>query len=235
MNYAIHYERLIERARSRSLVGYRERHHVIPKCMGGSDEKENIVELTGEEHYLAHQLLVKMYPKVRGLALAAMRMSKQCTGNKAYGWLRRRMAVDMSAMKCGKKQSPELIAKRADAVRGSKRSLETRRKMSIAQMGKTHSPLTRAKLSAIRATQARRPCSLETRAKIGAALRGRPQSPEVCAEKSARQRGKPLSAEHRANLSAALRGIKKSPEHVMKVAAANRGRKFLKITEEARA
>ena len=37
MNYAAHYERLVKRARSRSLVGYRERHHVVPKCMGGGE------------------------------------------------------------------------------------------------------------------------------------------------------------------------------------------------------
>src|SRR3990167_7200960 len=31
MNHVAHYERLIARARSRSLIGYREPHHVVPK------------------------------------------------------------------------------------------------------------------------------------------------------------------------------------------------------------
>src|SRR3990172_4276247 len=93
LNYFIHYERLIGRARNRVLIGYRERHHVIPRCMGGTNALCNIVELTGEEHYLSHQLLVKMYPEVRGLANAAIRMAKQCTGNKPYGWLRRKNAI----------------------------------------------------------------------------------------------------------------------------------------------
>lgn len=35
----------------------RHKHHVIPKHMGGSDEPENIVELTIEEHAEAHRKL----------------------------------------------------------------------------------------------------------------------------------------------------------------------------------
>ena len=38
MNYFDHYDRLIARARTRVLEGYRERHHVLPRCMGGSNE-----------------------------------------------------------------------------------------------------------------------------------------------------------------------------------------------------
>ena len=66
MNYSAHYDRLIARARSQTLVGYHEQHHVVPKCMGGGNELANLVNLTAEEHYVAHQLLVKMYPEVKG-------------------------------------------------------------------------------------------------------------------------------------------------------------------------
>ena len=50
--------------------GYVERHHILPKCVGGGDESENLVPLTPEEHYLAHQLLVKMHPDNHRLALS---------------------------------------------------------------------------------------------------------------------------------------------------------------------
>lgn len=36
---------------------YTEVHHIIPKCLGGSDEYDNLVRLTSEEHYLAHWYL----------------------------------------------------------------------------------------------------------------------------------------------------------------------------------
>ena len=48
MNYHNHYYTLIERAKSRILEGYVEKHHIIPKCMGGLDELSNLVALTPE-------------------------------------------------------------------------------------------------------------------------------------------------------------------------------------------
>jgi hypothetical protein len=74
VNYAAAYDRLISRARGRNRHGYMERHHVLPKCMGGTDEKGNLVLLTAKEHFIAHKLLARMHPDVYGLwqALVAM-------------------------------------------------------------------------------------------------------------------------------------------------------------------
>lgn len=59
--YTFHYELLIARARNRPAPeGYCERHHVIPRSLGGSDEMSNIVTLTAREHFIAHLLLSKM-------------------------------------------------------------------------------------------------------------------------------------------------------------------------------
>ena len=41
---------------------YTENHHIIPRCLGGSDSKENIVKLSAKEHFICHLLLTKMYP-----------------------------------------------------------------------------------------------------------------------------------------------------------------------------
>lgn len=41
-------------------IGYIEKHHIIPKSMGGSNSKSNLVELTPKEHYVCHLLLTKM-------------------------------------------------------------------------------------------------------------------------------------------------------------------------------
>jgi len=40
---------------------YYENHHIIPKCVGGDDNSQNLVLLTAREHFLAHYLLVKIY------------------------------------------------------------------------------------------------------------------------------------------------------------------------------
>jgi hypothetical protein len=36
---------------------YHERHHIVPRCMGGTDDKENLIDLFAEEHFEAHKLL----------------------------------------------------------------------------------------------------------------------------------------------------------------------------------
>jgi len=101
MNYSRHYELLISRAKNRILETYTESHHIIPRCMGGRNDKSNLVDLTPEEHYLAHQLLVKMHPTNVSLAKAASMMTTGRPSNKLYGWLRRRLASAMSETQTG--------------------------------------------------------------------------------------------------------------------------------------
>ena len=150
MNYALLYLSLIDRARSRSLSGYRERHHVKPRCLGGSDESENIVELTAREHFVAHQLLVRIFPGEPKLVYAARMMCAdrhgRRSGNREYEWLRRRFSAALS------------IAKRGNAYKlGTKHSDETRRKISEANkgnqscLGRVHSKETKAKIAAAHA------------------------------------------------------------------------------------
>ena len=94
MNYCLIYEKLIEKAKCRvSLKGYTEKHHIIPKCMGGSNNTNNLVDLTPEEHYVAHQLLVKIYPNNSLLVFAAHKMCCGRFNNKLYGWLKRKHAL----------------------------------------------------------------------------------------------------------------------------------------------
>jgi hypothetical protein len=58
MNYQRIYNELIESAKRRkSVEGYKEIHHIIPRSEGGTDESDNLVELTGREHFIAHKLL----------------------------------------------------------------------------------------------------------------------------------------------------------------------------------
>ena len=49
---------------------YKERHHIIPKCCGGSNEEYNLIDLFPEEHYVAHYLLAKENPDNYKMAFA---------------------------------------------------------------------------------------------------------------------------------------------------------------------
>lgn len=122
MNYQLHYNRLIDRARSRSIDGYTEKHHVIPRCMGGDNSKTNLVRLTPEEHFVAHQLLVKIYPSNHKLVFAATCMTRNSNGkrtnNRLYGWLRKGLAQAVSKQQTGRPENPEANLKRSLTLKG---------------------------------------------------------------------------------------------------------------------
>jgi len=101
MNYEKIYDSLISKAQNRILETYTETHHIVPKCIGGTDNINNLVELTPEEHYLAHQLLVKIYPQNHSLVKAAAMMIPNRPSNKMYGWLKRRFAKAQSVSQTG--------------------------------------------------------------------------------------------------------------------------------------
>jgi hypothetical protein len=107
MNYQRIYDSIISRAKERKLEAgtYKERHHIIPRCMNGTDDEDNLVDLTPEEHYVCHQLLVKIYPGNIKLMYAVRMMcnykGRNCLrSNKLYGWLRRRFSVTFKCVEC---------------------------------------------------------------------------------------------------------------------------------------
>lgn len=54
------YYNIIDKARVTSISTYTEKHHIIPRSLGGSDTKENLVALTARQHFVCHLLLTKM-------------------------------------------------------------------------------------------------------------------------------------------------------------------------------
>lgn len=202
MNYQRHYDALIERARCREVVGYVERHHVVPRCMGGNDDKSNLVPLTPEEHFVAHQLLVKIYPENQKLIFAAWGMTQgKWRSNKKFGWLRK---------------------KRADAQRGIKLSEEAKQKISAAKIG--------TKLSdeaAMRLHDARRAAGTteETRTKLSAALKGKPKTEEHKKALSAARKALNFTPELRQKL-AANKGRKLNEAQYQAFVMSNKGKKL---------
>ena len=85
MDYLKHYNNLVTtRKETRNLIkenGY-EIHHIIAKCMGGSNDNSNLVKLTYREHYIAHWLLIKIYPKISGIQYAFLCMLRDPHGNR---------------------------------------------------------------------------------------------------------------------------------------------------------
>lgn len=146
MNYSKIYQDLIKRGQGRILSAFTEKHHIIPRCLGGLDNVENLVNLTPEEHYLAHLLLVKIY-NTRELIFAANMMCRGHKGrnnNKRYGWLKRKLSESTSGAgntQFGKKLSDERKRKcshprEANPFFNKKHSDETKAKISAKLKGK---------------------------------------------------------------------------------------------------
>jgi hypothetical protein len=173
MNYEKIYNQIIERGKSRKLDGYKEKHHIIPKCIGGTNDNENLVELTAREHYICHKLLTEIYPTQNGLHYATFRMvhSINAMGEKRdyricareYQRLRENIVV-----------SDETRVKMR--ISHQNISEETRRKIGEASLGRIPNDETRKKISDARLGKY---CSEETKIKIGKIHKGKINSEET--------------------------------------------------------
>lgn len=143
---------------------YKECHHILPKCMGGNNNEENLIDLYAREHFEAHKLLALENPNNRGLQAAWLNMTMvkndkvrrtpvtaeefeeariACSkamsgsGNPMYG-------VSLSGEKAGRynkpfsEESKKKISEHHADVSGDKNPM----------FGKHHSEETRAKISA---------------------------------------------------------------------------------------
>lgn len=74
MNYKRIYDELIVKAKTRETVdGYKERHHIIPRSVGGLDDAKNLVNLTAREHFIAHNCLARIHGGVQWAAILIMK------------------------------------------------------------------------------------------------------------------------------------------------------------------
>lgn len=162
MNHFKQYQSLINKAKNRTFEDdiYVEKHHIIPKSLGGSNSKDNIVLLTAREHFIAHLLLAKIYGGGMWQAVIMMKHSPKnvrCINSRMFevakvAWSnylkgKRRPAHVIEAIKIaqtGKKASESTKAKMSEVRKGKSRagnpdnwkhSAESREKMSKSRIG----------------------------------------------------------------------------------------------------
>lgn len=56
------YYDFIEQCKQKQYSGVTHKHHIIPKCMGGPDTKDNLIELSIEDHIKSHLILASCFP-----------------------------------------------------------------------------------------------------------------------------------------------------------------------------
>lgn len=149
--YYFAYLQLILRAKVRDYqkLNYYEKHHIIPRCLGGRDTKANFAYLTAKEHYLAHRFLTRFttnniqYKML--YALDAMGMKSKDTKQRwrmpARVYQYNKLQISLRGHSEETKLKIGLANKgRSPANKGIPRSEETRRKISISRIGKKGAP-----------------------------------------------------------------------------------------------
>jgi hypothetical protein len=103
-------------------TSYVEKHHIIPRCIGGSDHRENIVSLTAREHFVCHLLLTKMTTgKVKQAMCWAVGKFAQVNKNQQRNftsWEYQKIRENISFARTGKKHSDESRKKMSEKAKG---------------------------------------------------------------------------------------------------------------------
>jgi hypothetical protein len=131
--YTTWYFNLISKAQTRSISGYTEKHHIIPKCLGGDNSSTNLVHLTAREHFVCHRMLTKMVdPSVKHkLVFAAWQQSRPSKHkdvkitSRTYETLRKQLSETYTGLKRGPVS--------AEALANMRAGFKTRRKIVLTE------------------------------------------------------------------------------------------------------
>ena len=91
---------------------YHETHHILPRCCGGTDDKDNLIDLFAREHFEAHRLLALENPDEMKLIFAWNRMCNSKNADyqitaQEYEEVRKIHGENMSKFLSGKPKSEE--------------------------------------------------------------------------------------------------------------------------------
>jgi hypothetical protein len=159
---------------------YYENHHTIPRCVGGTNDKENLVLLTAREHFICHKLLTYIYPNNSKLAYAFYLMSfinkyKEFVSSRDYAYTKELFCLCTRKGMHISNEHKKIIGnitrgKTYDELYGSEKAKEKKNKTS--------------------STLKRHIISKETREKIRNTLLGRPIPEEVLQKRRLKLKGK---------------------------------------------
>jgi len=136
--YKSWYDSIIQKAYNRILSSYKEKHHILPRCLGGKDNQENLVELTAREHFIVHMLLckftkgqarIKMLYAFNFMSVVRSKYRDYKINSKIAQKLRKEFFSNKP------RHTKESKLKMSKSRLGMKLSKETREKVGLAQIG----------------------------------------------------------------------------------------------------
>ena len=203
--YTTWYMAITDRARTRTLDGYTERHHVIPKSLNGSDDKNNLVDLTAREHFICHWLLTKMYTgeaKAKMVyALNGMKRNGKFTQryetlitSRVYESLKKEFSIVHSATMSGRRannkgrpmsEEQKIKIRETKAANPFRPTDEWKTALAARRTGQTHSEETKLKMSLSAKGKSKGPMSEENKLKISQGTKGKSKPKGMGAKLSA--------------------------------------------------
>lgn len=204
MNYTQVYQNLINTRKTLIRIkknGLYEQHHIIPKCLGGSNKKENLILLTPKEHFIAHLLLANMYDgKIKAKLCYALMKMCMCNPNQ-------KRKISASQYELVKKMVSENCKGKNAPFYGKKLSSKTKDSIRERMIGDNNPS---RKYGAWNKGLKLFPQSEETKRKRSIALTGKKRSQESKEKMSLSAKGKKKSEEHKNNLSKSADNQKKT-------------------------
>lgn len=213
------YNNIICNAKNRTIDGYTERHHIVPRSLGGPNDTSNLVKLTAREHFICHLLLIKFTTgydkKLMNFALGKFIQNSPLQQRSFNSWEYSKIRESISVARTGHKHSNE-----------------TKKKMSEKAKGRT--PWNKGVTGIIH--------SEESNKKRSDSLTGRKRSDEFCKKVSAGKKGhksgmtgkvhsqetkkkmsdKVFTEEHRSRISKSKTGLAFSPQHLENLSNINK-------------
>lgn len=151
--YSKYYYKIIEKAknqeRKKNTGIYYESHHIIPKSLGGFNNKSNLVLLTAKEHFICHRLLTKMCFLNSNKTKMLYALHRLTHGNNLSFTSHQYSVARTSIVEANKNRlcSEETRQKLREAGYKRKHSKETKEKISKIRKGKKFTDEQRKKIS----------------------------------------------------------------------------------------
>lgn len=132
------HDNIIAKGKNRKLSGYKEKHHILPRSLGGNNSKDNLVDLTPKEHFIIHMLLCKFtLGKARIKMLNAFHamiyFTKKNRNYKVTSRIVEKLKIEFQ--KNNPVFDPEVRRKIGIGNKGKKLTNKTKKQMSKSKMG----------------------------------------------------------------------------------------------------
>ena len=170
---------IISRSYTRLLPAttYTEKHHIIPKSLGGNNAKTNIVILTAREHFICHWLLTKITESTNKNKMIYALCMMNTTGHNQFRYI-----TGITSRVFEQAKGKLVVSEETKQKMRKPKSEETKQKMRKPKSEETKQKMRDAKtpeaIEKIRLSKLGRVVSQETRDKLSTSLKGKIRSIE---------------------------------------------------------